>query len=322
MKRRAVFSTSCCTLLWLGLLACQPDALAVDMATQAIISAKAFNAQGDGVTDDTAAIQKALDETAKTGGRVYLPPAKYLVKGSLRIPAGVMLEGVHGLARVERAVERLGHSGHGRPRQRGGAGAVRDGPFLRACAASRFITRSRRSTNIHPYPWTVPPAGPRQHGRKRHPHQQLQRHPRRPGRTTCGIASAACTAACCAAASWWMPARDIGRIETCSSTATGGRLRRWAATGNRCTNSCGRICEAFIFGRTDWEYVNNTFVFPVNIGYRFIKTEAARPTASSPASAPTRPGLCQGGGHPAHGPADLQRPVRLHARRHPHRGAG
>ena len=33
-------------------------------------------------------------------------------------------------------------------------------------------------------------------------------------------------------------------------------------------------CEAFIFGRTDWEYVNNTFVFPVNIGYRFIQTKA------------------------------------------------
>jgi len=31
--------------------------------------------------------------------------------------------------------------------------------------------------------------------------------------------------------------------------------------------------EAFVFGRTDWEYVNNTFVFPTNIGYRFIKTE-------------------------------------------------
>jgi hypothetical protein len=36
-----------------------------------------------------------------------------------------------------------------------------------------------------------------------------------------------------------------------------------------------RNCEAFIFGRTDWGYVNNTFVFPVNIGYRFIQTKAA-----------------------------------------------
>jgi hypothetical protein len=34
-----------------------------------------------------------------------------------------------------------------------------------------------------------------------------------------------------------------------------------------------RHCEAFIFGRTDWEYVNNTFVYPVNIGYHFIATK-------------------------------------------------
>jgi hypothetical protein len=32
--------------------------------------------------------------------------------------------------------------------------------------------------------------------------------------------------------------------------------------------------EAFVFGRTDWEYVTNTFVYPVKIGYRFIETPA------------------------------------------------
>jgi hypothetical protein len=30
--------------------------------------------------------------------------------------------------------------------------------------------------------------------------------------------------------------------------------------------------EAFVFGRTDWEYVTNTFVFPAKVGYKFIKT--------------------------------------------------
>jgi len=30
--------------------------------------------------------------------------------------------------------------------------------------------------------------------------------------------------------------------------------------------------EAFVFGRTDWEYVTNTFVFPAKIGYHFIQT--------------------------------------------------
>jgi hypothetical protein len=32
--------------------------------------------------------------------------------------------------------------------------------------------------------------------------------------------------------------------------------------------------EAFIFGRTDWQYVTNTFCFGYKIGYRFIKTQA------------------------------------------------
>jgi hypothetical protein len=32
--------------------------------------------------------------------------------------------------------------------------------------------------------------------------------------------------------------------------------------------------EAFIFGRSDWEYVFNTFCFGYNVGYKFIKTKA------------------------------------------------
>ncbi len=32
-------------------------------------------------------------------------------------------------------------------------------------------------------------------------------------------------------------------------------------------------CEGFIVGRTDWEYVTNTFIFPANVGYRFIAAE-------------------------------------------------
>jgi hypothetical protein len=32
--------------------------------------------------------------------------------------------------------------------------------------------------------------------------------------------------------------------------------------------------EAFIFGRTDWQYVLNTFCYGYNIGYKFIQTKA------------------------------------------------
>ncbi len=44
-----------------------------------------FNAKGDGVTDDTAAIQAALD-SVEGGGIVYIPAGEYVIKGTLYIP--------------------------------------------------------------------------------------------------------------------------------------------------------------------------------------------------------------------------------------------
>ena len=31
--------------------------------------------------------------------------------------------------------------------------------------------------------------------------------------------------------------------------------------------------EAFVFGRTDWQYVFNTFCYGYRVGYRFIETK-------------------------------------------------
>lgn len=53
-----------------------------------------FGANPDGNTDNTQAIQKALDKAAAEGGGiVYLPPGKYKVLGNLNIPSGVELKG-------------------------------------------------------------------------------------------------------------------------------------------------------------------------------------------------------------------------------------
>jgi hypothetical protein len=53
-----------------------------------------YRAHGDGATDDTAALQKALTDVGKAGGgTVYLPPGTYVVKGHLSVPAGVELRG-------------------------------------------------------------------------------------------------------------------------------------------------------------------------------------------------------------------------------------
>ncbi len=46
--------------------------------------------------------------------------------------------------------------------------------------------------------------------------------------------------------------------------------------------------EAFIFARSDWQYVLNTFCFGYNVGYKFIGSRRRRrATATSSASGPT-----------------------------------
>lgn len=54
------------------------------------VSVKDFGAVGNGSTDDTAAIQLALNSGAK---KIYAPAATYKILGTLTIPTGVCLEG-------------------------------------------------------------------------------------------------------------------------------------------------------------------------------------------------------------------------------------
>ena len=60
-----------------------------------------FNAVHDGVTDNTTAIQSALDKASQDGGGVvFLPPGKYKVTGHLTVPSGVELKGASDLSSV------------------------------------------------------------------------------------------------------------------------------------------------------------------------------------------------------------------------------
>ncbi|QJC51491.1 S-layer protein [Paenibacillus albicereus] len=53
-----------------------------------------YGAAGDGIADDTAAIQQALDTAgARGGGVVFLPAGRYRLDGSLTVPTGVTLRG-------------------------------------------------------------------------------------------------------------------------------------------------------------------------------------------------------------------------------------
>lgn len=61
------------------------------------VMAPPYSGQADGLTDDTASIQEALNAAAANGGgTVYLPSGTYLVSTHLLVPSGVELRGAYG----------------------------------------------------------------------------------------------------------------------------------------------------------------------------------------------------------------------------------
>lgn len=70
-------------------------ALALSQTESAELNVLAFGASGDGTKNDAAAFQKAIDEAARSGRVLRVPPGRYYIPAdeSLTIPSGVTLEG-------------------------------------------------------------------------------------------------------------------------------------------------------------------------------------------------------------------------------------
>ena len=64
-----------------------------DVTSQINISAKDFGAIGDGVTDDTTAINNALASISTSGGALHLPAGNYKVSAPLNVPGNVTVFG-------------------------------------------------------------------------------------------------------------------------------------------------------------------------------------------------------------------------------------
>lgn len=58
-----------------------------------IYNVKCFGAAGNNNTDDTAAIQSAINASGSTGGIVYFPPGEYKVTAAITISSSVILQG-------------------------------------------------------------------------------------------------------------------------------------------------------------------------------------------------------------------------------------
>jgi len=231
-----------------------------------------FGAIGDGKKDETAAIQAAIDKATEKGGVVYVPAGRYLVAGSLAVKPGVAVKGP---AQAPLSVESL----TGAVILATGGRDNESAPALFELGNASTVQGltvwypEQKAADIHPYPWTFHLTGfdttvenvtliNSYNGIRVGPEPNVRHRIR--SVVGCvlrrGLFVDSCT--------------DIGRVENVqfhchwwSNAATGGE-------GDMAFHYMIDNLEAFVFGRTDWEYATNNFVFPAKIGWRFIKTDA------------------------------------------------
>jgi len=238
-------------------------------------SVRDFGAKGDGQTDDTAAFQKTLDAAREAGGgAVYAPRGNYFFAGHLAVPAAVTLRGVW-----ESVPSHVGL------RNRGAAKPTDDGTTFLVTEnqdkeeGPAFITLHDNSTlkgvvlyypnqnpaeEPKPYPYAIamrgknpavlavemlnPYNGIDAAHNERHLIRDVSGQPLRRGIYVDDI-------------------YDIGRIENV-------HFNPWWSVQPRLFKWQQEHGEAFLIGRSDWQYVFNTFCFGYNVGYKFIQTRA------------------------------------------------
>ena len=240
-----------------------------------LFSVRDFGAKGDGQTDDTAAFQKALDAAGKAGGGiVYAPRGNYLFAGHLKLPAAVTLKGIWESVPAHNGIR---DAGLPKPTDDGTTFLVTENPGQED--GPPFITLNHNCTlkgvviyyplqdpaeEPRAYPWAIamrgknpavlavellnPYNGIDAAHNERHLIRDVQGQPLRRGIFVDDI-------------------YDIGRIEDV-------HFNPWWSNKPRLFHWQQQHGEAFIFGRSDWQYVFNTFCFGYNIGYKFIQTRA------------------------------------------------
>lgn len=146
--------------------AVQPKPAKTGAADLYDVTASPYLAAGDGTTDDTAAIQAALDDAgAGGGGTVYLPAGKYRVDGHLSVPAGVELRGAqdvpfhtmsHGTVLYAYVDGDAGNAG-GTPFIKLNSSAAAGGSGIRGIL---IWYPEQDVDNVTAYPWAIQSRGP------------------------------------------------------------------------------------------------------------------------------------------------------------------
>lgn len=232
----------------------------------------AFGADRNGHKDATGAFQKALDSAHHDGGGiVHVPAGRYLIAGSLHVSPYTALEGA---SRGPTSHSTLGKNTHKPGAAAGsvllatsGKGNQDATPLISMAENSAVlglcIFHPHQNANSTPvaYPWAISMKGNnctvenvellntwygiRAVQAHRHLIRNVTGQPLKIGILVDEV-------------------YDIGRIEDV-------HFNPWWSGSHAVLEFIYRHGESFIFGRTDWEYVLNTFSFGYHAGYRFIE---------------------------------------------------
>lgn len=236
---------------------------------QTVVNAGEHGVRGDGKSDDTAALQKALDAAVDKGPVCYLPSGHYRIEGPLVVPPGVTLCGASGA---------VPHSEHpiGTVLLAYGAKGNADGEPLVTLKPNAVIRNlvihypEQKLPDAIPYPWTIRGDGEMCQVLNitiTNPYQALdfgtkwnELHIIRnvfacPLKT--GVFIDQCT--------------DIGRVENVhfnpnfwTRTALSPRY-----PGGDIKAYLEKNLTGFKIGKTDWEYISNCFVIFPKVGFHF-----------------------------------------------------
>lgn len=252
-----------------------PDVTVTVRDGQGAIDVLNYGAIPDGVTDSTAAFQSALNAASATGECVVAAPAgRYAFDGSLTVPKEVSLRGVSAYAPShagirDRTDEKPVYGTVLLPRANAGR---EDGPAFITLQTNSVLQgvcihypdQTPDAPEPKPYPYTIAmrgnnpavvdvellnpyngiDAGQNQRALIRNVHGQP---------IHIGI--------------YVDTIYDIGRIENV-------HWNPWWTIDTPIFQWQMDHGIGFLFGRTDWHYVINTFCFGYHIGYQFIETEA------------------------------------------------
>jgi hypothetical protein len=239
-----------------------------------------FGAKAGGVSDCTAAFQKALDQAGKDGSVVLVPPGQFKISGTLTIPPGVSLEGVwpgpH-TSQLDKGSTLLAYAGRD---QEGSA------PFISLQTASTIkgltiFYPEQKPLDIRPYPWTIQGQGQHYnvldvcivnayngidcgsfHNEGHHLRNVYMNALRR------GVLIDQGT--------------DIGRVENVHIHSVywwrvSAPYTPTQAEDEAMHDYTSKHLEGFIIGRTDWEYMSGCFVIWAKVGMHFVDTSATTP---------------------------------------------